>query len=97
MGNTWLNKPAGPLYDPLRQAVTKAWFKPDLPPTPEAPIPVAPAESNTAASMQAQQAERMQQARRKSLNSTIFAGGGGYNPGTAGASPNLGSSATRTG
>ena len=98
MGNTWLNKPGGPLYDPLRQAVTKKLFKPDKPAMPDAPIPTAPAEANSAASMQEMQAERMNQARRKSLNQTIFSGNsGGYNPATAGASPNLGSSATRTG
>lgn len=98
MGNTFLNKPGGPLYDPGRQAVTKAWFKPKPPNTPDAPIPVAPAEPNNAASMQEMQAERMNQARRKSLNQTIFSGNsGGYSPAAAGASPNLGSTATRTG
>lgn len=97
MGNTWLNKPGGPLYDPLRQAATKAMHPkgPDMPPVPNA---TPPQEPNGAAELQAQNALQMQQNRRKSLNSTIFAGGtGGYNPGTAGASPSTGGSRTKTG
>lgn len=98
MGNTWMNKPGGPLYDPLRQAITKKLFKPNMPAMPAAPIPTAPAEANNAASMQEMQAERLQQSSRKSLNQTIFSGNsGGYSPAAAGASPNLGSTATRTG
>lgn len=40
VGNSFLNKPGGPLYDPIRQKATKAMFKPDMPAA--APAQTAP-------------------------------------------------------
>lgn len=95
MGNTWLNKPGGPLYDPIRQAATKALFKPNAPATPPVPLPTPPVEPNNAASLQAEQAMMQQQARRRSISSTIYAGAG--EGATASGAPSTGSSRTKTG
>lgn len=95
MGNTWMKQSktfGSPLYEPLLHSVAKK-MNPDMPPMPAVPIPAAPAEANNAASMQEMQAERMQQARRKSLSATIYAGAASG----MGSAPNVGGSRTQTG
>lgn len=100
MGNFWMKqsgKFGSPLYEPLLHATAK-YMNPKAPDMPAAPVATPPQSPNSQASVDAENAMRMQQNRRKSLNATIFAGAtGGYQSATGGAAPSTGGTKTKTG
>lgn len=94
MGNSWLNKAGGPLYDPIRNKVfgSKTHASPlDGAPT---PVPAPPVTSTSAEVLAAEHDIGMQNMMKKSVKKSIFAGdtggwtsGGGNKSMFAGASP----------
>lgn len=81
MGNSWLNKPGGPLYDPIRSKVFGNKSKSPIDGAPT-PVPAAPVTSDSAEVLASQHDLSMQNLMKKSVKKTIFAGDtGGWTAG----------------